>query len=59
MKLSYYIKDSRLELDPKVLGLLAELGAAGFDVSPVRTASDVQEDTEMLLSFRRRPRRGA
>lgn len=51
MKLSYYIQDSRLELDPKVLGLLAELGAAGFDVSPVSAAGEVQEGTEMLLSF--------
>ena len=51
MKLSYYIKDSRLELDPKVLGLLAELGAAGFDVNPVRTAGDISADSEMLLSF--------
>lgn len=51
MKLSYYIKDSRLELDPRVLGLLAELGAAGFDVSPVRNASEVPQGTEMLLSF--------
>ncbi len=51
MKLSYYIKDSRLELDPKVLGLLAELGAAGFDVSPVRSAGDIPAEAEMLLSF--------
>lgn len=51
MKLAYYIKDSRLELDPRVLGLLADLGAAGFDVSPVRTAGDVPGGTEMLLSF--------
>ena len=51
MKLAYYIKDSRLELDPRVLGLLAELGAAGFDVSPVTDRKDVPEGAEMLLSF--------
>ncbi len=51
MKLSYYIKDSRLESDPEVLGLLAELGAAGFDVTPARAAADVAPGTEMLLSF--------
>ena len=51
MKLSYYIKDDKLELDPKVLGLLAELGAAGFEVCPARKAEDVPDGTEMLLSF--------
>lgn len=51
MKLAYFIKDSRLELDPRVLGLLADLGAAGFDVSPVRSLEDVPEACEMLLSF--------
>lgn len=51
MKLAYYIKDSRLELDERVLALLAELGSAGFDVAPVKEAGDVPEGTEMLLSF--------
>ena len=51
MKLAYYIKDSRLELDPRVLALLAELGAAGFDVAPARVPEDVPDGTEMLLSF--------
>ncbi len=51
MILAYYLKDQRLELDPRVLGLLAELGAAGFDVYPLRSASEVREGTEMLLSF--------
>lgn len=51
MKLAYYIKDIRLELDPRVLGLLADLGAEGFEVNPVRSREDVAEGTEMLLSF--------
>lgn len=51
MKLAYYIKDSRLELDPSVMGLLADLGSAGFDVSPARCCGDVPPGTEMLLSF--------
>jgi NAD+ kinase len=51
MKLAYYIKDSRLELDPKVLGLLAELGAAGFDVAPVTDEDGIPAGAEMLLSF--------
>ncbi|MBQ9462105.1 MAG: NAD(+)/NADH kinase [Bacteroidales bacterium] len=51
MKLAYYIKDSKLELDPRVLGLLADLGSAGFDVTPVSTGSDVPGDVRMLLSF--------
>ena len=51
MNLAYYLKDSSLELDPRVLGLLAELGAAGFEVYPVRDSADVREGTDMLLSF--------
>lgn len=51
MKLAYYIKDNRLETDPRVLGLLADLGAAGFDVSPVCGTEDIPEGTGMLLSF--------
>lgn len=51
MNLAYFLKDKRLELDPRVLGLLAELGAAGFEVYPVRCLEDVRESTDMLLSF--------
>ena len=51
MKLAYYIKDNRLELDPRVLGLLASLGAAGFDVAPACSPEDIPSGTEMLLSF--------
>ncbi len=51
MKLAYYLKDSRLELDPGVLGLLADLGAAGLDVYPALDVSGIQEGTSMLLSF--------
>ncbi len=51
MKLAYYIKDSSLELDSRVLELLAGLGAAGFEVCPVRVKEDVPDGTEMLLSF--------
>ncbi len=51
MKFAYFLKDRSLELDPRVLGLLADLGAAGFDVYPVREASGIQEGTGMLLSF--------
>ena len=51
MKLAYYLKDSRLQLDPGVLGLLAALGAAGLDVYPALEAHEIQEGTDMLLSF--------
>ena len=51
MKFAYYLKDSRLESDPRVLGLLSELGAAGFDVYPLLAASGVEPGTQMLLSF--------
>ena len=51
MKLAYYIKDERLQLDPGVLALLADLGAAGFDVAPVTSARDVLPGTQMLLSL--------
>jgi YegS/Rv2252/BmrU family lipid kinase len=51
MIFAYFLKDKSLELDPRVLGLLADLGAQGFDVYPVRTKEDVREGTEMLLSF--------
>ena len=51
MKFAYFLKDKSLELDPRVLGLLADLGAQGFDVYPVRSSEDVREGTEMLLSF--------
>ena len=51
MKLAYYLKDSRLQLDPEVMELLAAMGAAGLDVYPALEASQIQEGTEMLLSF--------
>ena len=51
MKLAYFLKDKRLELDERVLGLLADLGAAGFDVYPVRGSEDIVKGTRMLLSF--------
>ncbi len=51
MIFAYFLKDKSLELDPRVLGLLADLGAQGFDVYPVRAKEDVREGTEMLLSF--------
>ena len=51
MKFAYFLKDRRLELDERVLGLLADLGAVGFDVYPVRDTDDICEGTEMLLSF--------
>ncbi|MBO6168865.1 MAG: NAD(+)/NADH kinase [Bacteroidales bacterium] len=51
MKLAYFLKDKSLELDPRVLGLLADLGAAGFDVYPSCSSSEIQEGTGMLLSF--------
>ncbi len=51
MKLAYYLKDSSLQLDPGVLGLLASLGAVGFDVYPALEASEIQDGTRMLLSF--------
>jgi len=51
MKLAYYLKDTRLQLDPGVMGLLAALGAAGQDVYPALEASEIQEGTQMLLSF--------
>ena len=51
MKLAYFIKDRHLEQSPGVLGLLAELGAAGFDVYPAQSYDQIAPDTEMLLSF--------
>ena len=51
MNLAYYLKDKRLELDPRVLTLLAELGAAGFEVYPALGREDVRKGTDMLLSF--------
>ena len=51
MKLAYFIKDKHLEQSPGVLGLLAELGAAGFDVYPVQSKEQITPGTSMLLSF--------
>ena len=51
MKLAYYLKDRRLQLDPRVLALLADLGASGLDVYPALSASDITPGTDMLLSF--------
>ncbi|MBR4826450.1 MAG: NAD(+)/NADH kinase [Bacteroidales bacterium] len=51
MKLAYYLKDSRLQLDPRVLALLADLGATGIDVYPALSAEDITPGTQMLLSF--------
>ena len=51
MKFAYFLKDRRLELDERVLALLADLGACGFDVYPALKAEDITEGTEMLLSF--------
>ena len=51
MKLAYFLKDERLQLDQGVLGLLADLGAAGFDVQPASSASDIAPNTQMLLSL--------
>ena len=51
MKLAYFLKDSALQLHPGVLGLLADLGAAGFDVYPAGSERDILPDTDMLLSF--------
>ncbi len=51
MKFAYYLKDRRLELDERVLGLLADLGAAGFDVYPALSAREIEAGTDMLLSF--------
>ncbi|MBR4810031.1 MAG: NAD(+)/NADH kinase, partial [Bacteroidales bacterium] len=51
MKLAYYLKDRRLQLDARVLALLADLGASGFDVYPALEASEITPGTEMLLSF--------
>ena len=51
MKFAYYLKDRRLELDERVLGLLADLGAAGFDVYPALSAREIEAGTDMRLSF--------
>ncbi|MBO4567041.1 MAG: NAD(+)/NADH kinase [Bacteroidales bacterium] len=51
MKLAYYLKDRRLQLDARVLALLADLGAAGLDVYPALSASEITPGTDMLLSF--------
>lgn len=51
MKLAYYIKDSKLEQDPRVLALLHGLGSAGFEVFPIAAGAGVPEGTGMLLSF--------
>lgn len=51
MKLAYFLKDSALQLHPGVMALLADLGAAGFDVYPAGSAQDILPDTSMLLSF--------
>ena len=51
MKLAYFLKDQRLQTSPGVLGLLAELGAEGFDVYPACDLQDIQPATDMLLSF--------
>ena len=51
MKLAYYLKDRRLQLDPRVLALLADLGSSGLDVYPALDASEITPGTEMLLSF--------
>lgn len=51
MKLAYFLTDSRLQTDPGVLGLLADLGAAGLDVYPALDESQIQPGTQMLLSF--------
>ena len=51
MKLAYFLKDSAMQLHPGVMALLAELGAAGFDVYPACTAGEITPGTSMLLSF--------
>ena len=51
MKLAYFLKDAALQLHPGVMALLADLGAAGFDVYPSGSAHDILPDTTLLLSF--------
>ena len=51
MKLAYFLKEASLQLHPSVLALLADLGAAGFDVYPASGPSDITPGTSMLLSF--------
>ena len=51
MKLAYFIKDGAMQLHPGVMPLLADLGAAGFDVYPACSAEEITPGTSMLLSF--------
>ena len=51
MKLAYFLKDASLQLHPGVMALLADLGAAGFDVYPSGSAEEIVPGTSMLLSF--------
>ena len=51
MKLAYFLKDQSLQLDARVMTLLAELGAAGFDLYPILSAADMDAGTDMLLSL--------
>lgn len=51
MKLAYFLKDSLLRQDAKLVGLLDRLRAAGFDLYEINDASLMQPGTDMLLSL--------
>lgn len=51
MKLACYIKSASLQMDERVLALLAELAAGGSEAQCVVTPDDLSSDTDMLLSI--------
>ena len=51
MKLACYIKKDRLQGDSRVEALLGRFRAAGHALYPVRQPSDLQPDTDALLSL--------
>ena len=51
MKTAYYIKKESLKGDVRVESLLGTLRASGVTVYELNTRSDLQPDTDLLLSF--------
>ena len=51
MKIGYFILKEDLHADPRMRGLLEDLGSDAFDLYEVKTKSDVRPETDLLLSM--------
>ena len=51
MKIGYFILNDGLREEPSVRKLLADLEAASYEVYEIRSKSDVQPETDLVLSM--------